>query len=135
MKKILFVDDNLDLHDIMRKMLQLMGYDSINAATGQECLLRAVSERPDLILLDIGLPDMDGRDAARLLRSDRETKGIPILAFTAMFDHKLGESCLEAGCDDYVVKPVAHKVLQEKLQMLLGIEDRSPRNLKGMVIT
>lgn len=121
MKKILFVDDNLDLHDIMCKMLQLMGYDSVNAATGKECLSKAVSETPDLIILDISLPDMDGRDAARLLRSDRGTKAIPILAFTGMFDHKLGESCLEAGCDDYVVKPVAHKILREKLQTLLGM--------------
>lgn len=121
MKKILIVDDNLPLHDIMRKMLGLMGYDSISAANGKECLSRAVSETPDLIILDIGLPDMDGRDVARQLRSDPATRDIPILALTAMFDLGLGKSCLEAGCDDYLQKPVTHQVLKEKLQRLLGV--------------
>ena len=121
MKEILIVDDNLPLHAIMRKMLELMGYDSISAASGKECLSKAVSEKPDLIILDIGLPDMDGRDVARLLRSDPATKDIPILALTAMFDLALGKSCLEAGCDDYLLKPVTQQVLREKLQTLLGI--------------
>jgi CheY-like chemotaxis protein len=119
MKKILFVDDNLPLHDIMRKLLELMGYDCLSATSGKQCLSKAVSEEPDLIILDIGLPDMDGRDAARLLRSDPATKDIPILALTAMFDVSLGKSCLEAGCDDYVQKPVTHEILQQKLQNLL----------------
>lgn len=101
-----------------------MGYESISAATAKEGLQKAVSETPDLILLDIGLPDMDGRDAARLLRSDPASKHIPILALTAIFDLSLGKSCLEAGCDDYVVKPVTFQVLQEKLQTLLGLPTR-----------
>jgi CheY-like chemotaxis protein len=71
-KKILIVDDNPPLHDIMRKMLQLIGYDSISAATGKECLSKAISEKPDLILLDIDLSDMDGRDVAPCSRAAYE---------------------------------------------------------------
>jgi two-component system, cell cycle response regulator DivK len=119
MKKILFVDDNQHLHSLMTRLLAFMGYESIGAASAKEGLEKAASEKPDVILLDIGLPDMDGRDTARLLRSDPVTKYIPILAFTAIFDPAFSESCLEAGCDDYVVKPVAHQLLQEKLQRLL----------------
>ena len=120
MKKILIVDDNAPLHEIMRKMLELMGYDSTGAATGEEGLSKAVSERPDLVLLDIGLPDIEGREVARRLRSDPATKHIPIIAFTAMFDLSLGKSCVEMGCDDFLVKPVTHQVLQAKLKALLG---------------
>lgn len=120
MKKILIADDNLVLHDIMRQMLRLMGYDSISAASGKECLSKAVSETPDLILLDITLPDMDGRDVARRLRSDPATVDIPILAFTAMVDSSVGKSCIQAGCDDYIAKPVTHEVLREKIHKLLG---------------
>jgi CheY-like chemotaxis protein len=122
--KILIADDNLPLHDTMRQMLRLMGYDSITAATGEECLSKAASEKPDLILLDISLPDMDGREVARKLRSDPATEEIPILAFTAVFDPSFGKSCIQAGCDDYVLKPLTHEVLQEKLQALLGSPKR-----------
>lgn len=120
MKKILIIDTNLDLHDIMQKMFRLMGYDSITAASGKEGLQKAAMERPDLIVLSVGLPDMDGRDAARRLRSDTATKDVPILAVTPTFDLSIGKSCLEAGCDDYVVKPLTPQVLEEKLKALLG---------------
>jgi CheY-like chemotaxis protein len=123
-EKVLVVDDNPPLVDIMRRMLKLMGYDSVSAANGEECLSQAVSIKPDIILLDISLPDLDGRDVARRLRSHPASKGIPILAFTAVFDRSFGESCLAAGCDDYVVKPVTHQILQEKIQTLLGVRRR-----------
>ena len=119
MTKILIVDDNLALHEIMRQMLKLMGYDSITAASGQECLSKAAFEKPDLILLDTILPDMDGHDVARRLRSDPATEAIPILAFTGMLDLSVGKGCIQAGCDDYLVKPVTHQVLQDKLRVLL----------------
>lgn len=118
-KKILLVDDNQDLHDIIRRLLTVMGYESISAASAKEALVTAISETPDLILLDIGLPDMDGRDAARLLRSNPATKNIPILALSAGFDVALDKSCLEAGCNDYAEKPVRYEVLREKLRSLL----------------
>lgn len=120
MKKILIIESNLHLHDILRKMFRLMGYGSITAASGKEGLQKAISKRPDLILLSIGLSDMDGRNAARQLRSDSPTKDIPILAVTSMFDLSLGKTCLEAGCDDYIVKPIAHQLLEGKVQALLG---------------
>jgi CheY-like chemotaxis protein len=123
-KKILFVDDNEHLHDLMKRLLAFMGYESITAAGAKEGLKKAVSEAPDLILLDIGLPDMDGRDVARFLRSDPATKNILILAFTGTFDASLGESCLQAGCDDYVEKPVSYEVLREKIQTLLDMRRR-----------
>jgi CheY-like chemotaxis protein len=64
---------------------------------------------------------MDGRDVARRLRSHPASKNIPILAFTAMSDLSLGKSCLKAGCDDYLVKPVTYQLLREKIEALLGV--------------
>jgi two-component system cell cycle response regulator DivK len=118
-KKILLVDDNQYLHELMGKVITFMGHEMIGAVIATEGLQKAIAEKPDLIVLDIDLPDMDGRDAARLLRSNPATRGIPILAFTGMPNRLDGKSLFDAGCDDYVQKPVSQKVLREKLQGLL----------------
>ncbi len=123
-RKILFVDDNEHLHGLMKRLLTFIGYESIAAANAKEGLQKAISEAPDLILLGIDLPDMSGRDTARVLRSNPVTKNIPILAFAATCDESDSKSLLEAGCDGYVVKPVTFEILQEKLQTLLGMARR-----------
>jgi CheY-like chemotaxis protein len=94
-QKILIVDDNHDVCEVISRLVNFMGYQTINAASARECFEKAVSEIPDLIVLDIGLPDMDGRHAARFLRSVPATKDIPILAFIAMYGDLEGKSCPE----------------------------------------
>ncbi len=124
MKKILVVDDDECLHELLGKVLNFMGYDSISAAIGKEGIQKAIAEKPDLIVLDIDLPDMDGRDAARALRSHPITRAIPILAFTGMAVRSDSKSFFEAGCNDYVQKPVTFQALRVKLQSLLDLRER-----------
>jgi CheY-like chemotaxis protein len=116
---ILVVDDNRNIRDIMSKVLWFMGYHAVHAGTATEAMEIASSEKPDVILLDIRLPDMDGRDLARQLRAHPATNDIAIIAFTGMGEAWMGPSCIEAGCDDYVVKPVPFEVLREKLRSVL----------------
>lgn len=93
-----------------------MGFEAIAAGNGKEALEKAIAEKPNLVLLDILMPDMDGRETARLLRANPETREIPILAETALSRPRDLSSCLEAGCNDYLVKPFTFKDLQEKLR-------------------
>ncbi len=105
----------------MGRVLNFMGHDIISAVIANEGLQKAISEKPDLIVLDIDLPDMDGRDAARLLRLNPATQHIPILALTGMPKRSGGKSLFAAGCDDYLQKPVAFEVLRKKIQNLLDL--------------
>ena len=96
-----------------------MGFEAIVARDGKEGIEKAISEQPHLVLLDILMPDMDGRDAARILRATPATKHIPIIAETALCYQKDLNSCLQAGCDDYLVKPFTYKDLEKKLNGLI----------------
>jgi CheY-like chemotaxis protein len=80
---------------------------------------KALAEKPDLILMDIMMPGMDGREAARRIRSNPETKNIPILATTVLFREEALRECIEAGCNDYIVKPFTFEELQEKIKEYL----------------
>ncbi len=119
MKKVLVVEDNPDLRKLLTLELELMGFSPIAAAGGQEGILKATSEKPDLILLDILMPDMDGRETARTLRSNPDTKDIPIVAETALSSDRDLLSCLRAGCDDYLVKPFTYDELENKLHAFI----------------
>ena len=79
----------------------------------------AIEEKPDVILMDIMMPVMDGREATRRIRSNPETKDIPILAITALSQESELRECIEAGCNGYMLKPFDYKDLQEKIQALL----------------
>lgn len=116
MKKILVVDDDAHLREVMNLTLHSMGYQAITAANGNEGVEKAISESPDLILLDIMLPDVDGRQVARLLRQHPAFKDIPIIAITGSFDTR--RSCLNAGCNDFMSKPFTPELLEEKLRAL-----------------
>jgi CheY-like chemotaxis protein len=115
-KTILVVDDNADLRKVISRILEVVGYNPISAANGNEGVEKAISEKPDLILLDAVLPDMDGPAAARLIRADLTSKDIPIIAMTGVFDSLIRQSCLEAGCNDYLVKPFPYELLNQKLR-------------------
>lgn len=116
MKKILVVDDDSDLRVFMSQTLDAMGYKAILAGNGNEAVEKAISEKPDLVLLDVELPDIDGPQIARILRADPVTKDIPIIAVSAEFGSWVRQSCLSAGCNDFIAKPFTYEVLEEKLR-------------------
>jgi two-component system cell cycle response regulator DivK len=106
MAKILLVEDHEEIWDFLSRRLKRRGYDVILAHDGEEAVARARTTRPDIVLLDMNLPVMDGWTAARVLKSTPETAGIPIIALTAHAMSGDREKTLRAGCDDYHPKPV-----------------------------
>lgn len=104
-KRILIVEDNLDLTYILLRLVENAGYDSILAVNGQEAVDMSVSQYPDLILMDIMMPVMNGLEATRLIRENPKTSSIPIIAVTAMSSMQDKEKCLQNGCTDYMSKP------------------------------
>jgi CheY-like chemotaxis protein len=120
MKKILIVEDDPDMREVLSTEFQLMGFEPITAQNGKEGVEKAFSEKPHLIVLDILMPETDGRQAAQILRANPQTKDIPILAATVLFTDSDVQSCLQAGCSDYVVKPFTYTLLEEKVRALFG---------------
>ncbi len=120
-KKILIVEDNIDLIQVLGLTLELQGHEVIRATNGKQGLNIATSQLPDLILLDITLPDMDGFAAARQIRQNPKTHSIPILATTGRTSYKDQEECLQSGCNDYLSKPYTHKQLVSRIEKLLVI--------------
>ena len=119
MAKILLVEDNEMNRDMLSRRLTKRGHDVLIAVDGQQGVDMATSENPEIILLDMSLPVMDGWEAARRLKSDDGTDGIPIIALTAHAMAGDREKCLEAGADDYDTKPVDFKRLLGKIEALL----------------
>jgi CheY-like chemotaxis protein len=119
MKKVLIVEDHADMRELLSWQIELMGFVPITAKHGKEGVEKALSEKPHLVLMDIMMPGMDGREMARALRENPQTKDIPILAATALFRDSDLKSCLEAGCNGYIVKPFTFQELQAKLQELI----------------
>ncbi len=114
-KKAIIVEDHPDLMEILSLQMEALGFSVISANNGMEGVEKAITEKPDLILMDIMMPGMDGREATRRIRSNPETKDIPILAATVLFKESDLRSCIEAGCNDYIVKPFSHQELREKI--------------------
>ena len=104
--KILVIEDNDRNRKLVKILLEAKNYEVIEAKTGEEALAYLHDDKPDLILLDIQLPNMDGLTLTRMLRSNQETKDIPIVAVTAYAMKGDKERVLEAGCDAYVSKPI-----------------------------
>lgn len=104
-KKILVVDDEPDVASLLTLLLKSQGYDVVSAADGQEALEKARSGKPDLILLDIMLPKLDGYKVARMLKFDENFRHIPIIMLTAKIQEKDKQTGLEMGADAYVSKP------------------------------
>ena len=122
MPKILLVEDNEMNRDMLSRRLQRRGYSVVAAHDGEQGLLMARSEMPDLILMDISLPLMDGLQVTRLLKSDDATRHIPIIALTAHALVTDRDKAFEAGCDDYDTKPVEFGRLNEKIDTLLTVK-------------
>ena len=119
MTKILLVEDNEMNRDMLSRRLVRNGFEIVMAVNGQEGLDLASSENPDLILLDMSLPVLDGWEAARRLKADAATAKIPVIALTAHAMVHDKEKALAAGCDDFDTKPVELPRLLEKINSLL----------------
>ena len=109
-------DFHADMRELLTWQVELMGFTPIPAKHGKEGVEKAIAEKPDLVLMDIMMPGMDGWAAARELRANPETKSIPILAATALFRDSDLKTCIEAGCNGYIVKPFTFQELQGKLR-------------------
>ena len=119
MPKILLIEDNEQNRDALSRRLQRHGYDVIMAVDGQQGVAIAQSELPDLILMDLNLPDIDGWEATRMLKAAPETQAIPVVALTAHAIAGDQERALQAGCDDYHAKPVEFQRLLTQIEALL----------------
>ena len=118
-KKILIVDDEKDLVETVVFQLQISGYDAIVAYDGQEGLDKARKEKPDLIILDIMLPKMDGYKVCGLLKNDSRYTKIPIIMFTAKAQESDIKLAKEVGAEAYITKPFEEEILLGKIKELL----------------
>jgi CheY-like chemotaxis protein len=121
MPRLLYVEDNEMNRDMLSRRLQRRGFDVLIAADGEEGVTLAAAERPDLILMDMSLPVLDGWEATRRIKAAPGTQHIPIIGLTAHAMAADRAKCLEAGCDDYDTKPVELGRLLEKIERLLAI--------------
>jgi two-component system, cell cycle response regulator DivK len=118
-KRILVVEDQEDNRQILRDLLGNAGYDLVEAVDGEQALATYAKQRPDLILMDIQLPVMDGYETTRRIRADPEAKGIPIIAVTSYALAGDEAKALEAGCNDYITKPYSPRALLAKVREYL----------------
>jgi two-component system, cell cycle response regulator DivK len=117
--KILLVEDHPDIRDVVRSQLERLGFVVSIAKNGKEGVETALAAKPDLILMNCRMPEMDGLQAMRILRANPETKNISILAATAMFEPSDIQRCIDAGCNDYILKPFTFEELQRKITALI----------------
>ncbi len=118
-KRVLLVEDNPATIDVLQKELSFLGYDSIVAEDGKQAVEKAASLLPDLIIMDISLPKMDGLEATSAIRKNPKTQSIPVLAATARALPGDKEKCIQSGCDDYLAKPFSHRELGAAIKKLL----------------
>jgi two-component system, cell cycle response regulator DivK len=120
MAKVLLVEDNEMNRDMLSRRLVRRGFEVIFAVDGQQGVNLAKSERPDIILMDMSLPIIDGWEATRRVKADDVTKAVPVIGLTAHAMAGDREKAIEAGCDDYDTKPVELERLIGKIEKLLG---------------
>jgi two-component system cell cycle response regulator DivK len=118
-KKILVVDDNNDSRELVVKVLKNKGYEMVEAIDGEEALEKAMAEKPDLILLDISIPKINGYEVTKRLKSIDEFKDIPVVALTAHAMKGDRTKALEAGCEGYISKPINVRELPEQVKSYL----------------
>jgi two-component system, cell cycle response regulator DivK len=123
MAKILLVEDNEMNRDMLSRRLSRRGYQVLIAVNGEQGIATAQAELPDLILMDMSLPVLDGWEATRRLKAAAETRAIPIIALTAHAMSGDREKCFAAGCDEYDTKPIEFRRLMEKIARFLPEDD------------
>jgi len=124
-KKILVIEDDRQALRLMEYVLQHKGYEVLSARDGLEGARRAQSETPDLIILDVMLPGLDGYEVCQLLRRKAETSGLPILMISGRVNHDDKEVGLKVGASDYLEKPVLPSVVMAKVESLLSGRDKA----------
>ena len=120
MPRVLYVEDNEMNRDMLSRRLQRRGFEVLIAGDGEQGVTLAAAEKPDLILMDLSLPVLDGWEATRRIKAAPDTRHIPIIGLTAHAMAADRDKCLEAGCDDYDTKPVELGRLLDKIERLLG---------------
>jgi two-component system, OmpR family, alkaline phosphatase synthesis response regulator PhoP len=118
--KILVVDDEIYIVHILDFSLGMEGYEVVTALDGEQALHKVKSDRPDLVVLDIMMPKLDGYETCKILKNDPETKNIPVILLSAKgrnIDQKMG---FQVGADDYITKPFSPRKLVERINMILG---------------
>jgi two-component system cell cycle response regulator DivK len=118
-RKILIVEDNEDNRELAVKVLRNKGFETVTAVDGEEAIEKAVSEKPDLILLDISLPKLDGYEVAKRLKSMEEFKEIPIVAFTAHAMKGDREKVIVAGFEGYISKPINIREFPDQVKLYI----------------
>jgi two-component system, cell cycle response regulator DivK len=119
-KKILVVEDTEDNRQILRDLLSTAGYDIVEAYDGAEGVAKAAEHKPDLILMDIQMPVMDGFEATRRIKADPALKSIPVIAVTSYALAGDEEKTRAAGCDSYIAKPFSPRQMLAKVREVLG---------------
>jgi two-component system cell cycle response regulator DivK len=119
-KKVLVVDDNEDNRQILVDLLSAAGYEIVAATNGLDAVSLATSEHPDLVLMDIQLPGIDGHEATRRIKATPELATVPVIAVTSYALAGDDRKAAEAGCDDYVTKPFSPRALLAKVRERLG---------------
>jgi two-component system, cell cycle response regulator DivK len=119
-KTVLLVEDNEDNRIVYSTILRHFGYGVTEALNGEEGIAKAKAEKPDLILMDISIPIIDGWEATQVLKHDPETSGIPIIALTAHALASDREKAMEVGCDGYLAKPCEPRAVVAEVQRFLG---------------
>ncbi len=120
MSRILYIEDTENNRILVKRRLEKNGYQVLTAESASEGIAKARAERPELILMDMGMPGTDGWSATRQLKADPELRGIPVIAVTAHAMQGDRQRTLEAGCDEYETKPFDFPGLMEKIQALLA---------------
>ena len=119
-KKILIVEDNEDCRVILGSVLRCAGYEIVEVETGAEAIAKTISATPDLVIMDLDLPDMKGTDAARALKKNVMTAPIPIIAYSAWSAREWGEEARAAGMVDYLEKPTQADQIRAKVERFIG---------------
>lgn len=123
-EKILVVDDNKDSRELVIKILRAKGHQLIEAVDGEDALEKVAAEHPDLVLMDISLPKIDGHEVTRRLKSNAKFASIPVIALTAHAMKGDREKALAAGCVDYIAKPINVHDFYERIRSFLRVADK-----------
>lgn len=123
-KTILIVEDNVDIRDALRMLLEIRGFTIIEATDGREALHATLRHAPDLILMDLALPRFDGLESTRLIRANPATACIPVLAVSSSASHNKNQAIL-AGCNDFVTKTEFIDNMDKLLEKYLGVSNQS----------
>jgi len=133
--KILVVDDNKITTKLMRRYLEANGFTAIEAYDGIECLEQVRAHHPDLVIMDIMMPRMDGLSAVRALKADPASSSVPVAIVTALNDIETQSKAVEAGADDFLTKPIEEQLIVSKARMMsaLATERRRVQRLTDVI--